>query len=100
MAGKLAILWELGPLAKLNKFQVESSELQSAILSEDEHNQLKIAYNLIVDNKRFADATAMYSISAFYTAGSPPPPLPPPAFSPSDPNPSPFKPHPERIAQH
>lgn len=44
------------------KFQVESSEVQSAILSEDQHNQLKIAYNLIVDNKRFADATAMYRL--------------------------------------
>ncbi|KAK4296747.1 hypothetical protein Pmani_030786 [Petrolisthes manimaculis] len=42
------------------KFQVESSEVQSAILSEDQHNQLKIAYNLIVDNKRL-HATAMYS---------------------------------------
>lgn len=42
------------------KFQVDSAEVQSAILSEDQHNQLKIAYNLIVDNKRFADANAMY----------------------------------------
>lgn len=47
----------------LQKFQVESSEVQSAILSEDQHNQLKIAYNLIVDNKRFADATAMYRLA-------------------------------------
>nr|XP_053629506.1 5'-AMP-activated protein kinase catalytic subunit alpha-2-like [Cherax quadricarinatus]QPF20893.1 AMP-activated protein kinase subunit alpha [Cherax quadricarinatus] len=82
------------------KFQVETNEVQNAILSEDPHNQLKIAYNLIVDNKRFADANAMYSISAFYTGGSPPPAPPTPSFSPSDPNPSPFKPHPERIAPH
>nr|AZZ65890.1 AMP-activated protein kinase alpha subunit [Gecarcinus lateralis] len=82
------------------KFQVDSAEVQSAILSEDQHNQLKIAYNLIVDNKRFADANAMYSISAFYSGASPPPALPTPAFSPSDSSPSPFKPHPERIAPH
>lgn len=80
------------------KFQVETSEVQSAILSEDPHNQLKIAYNLIVDNKRFADANALYSISAFYSAGSPPPAPPTPTFSP-DASPSPFKPHPERIAR-
>lgn len=47
-------------LVILQKFQVDSAEVQSAILSEDQHNQLKIAYNLIVDNKRFADANAMY----------------------------------------
>ncbi|KAK4311870.1 hypothetical protein Pmani_016654 [Petrolisthes manimaculis] len=53
--------------------------------------------NIMVDGE-FASCMLDLSISAFYTAGSPPPPLPPPAFSPSDPNPSPFKPHPERIA--
>ncbi|XP_066964115.1 5'-AMP-activated protein kinase catalytic subunit alpha-2 isoform X1 [Macrobrachium rosenbergii] len=112
------------------KFQVETSEVQDALLSEDPHNQLKIAYNLIVDNKRFADANALYSktginqlwqatemtflgeiysttrkakqnsISAFYSAGSPPPNNPPtPAFSPLDSSPSSCKPHPERIAR-
>ncbi|XP_037775905.1 5'-AMP-activated protein kinase catalytic subunit alpha-2-like isoform X1 [Penaeus monodon] len=44
-----------------DKFQVSASEVQNALLSEDQHNQLKIAYNLIVDNKRFADANALYS---------------------------------------
>ncbi|XP_068238962.1 5'-AMP-activated protein kinase catalytic subunit alpha-2 isoform X2 [Palaemon carinicauda] len=82
------------------KFQVETSEVQDAILTEDPHNQLKIAYNLIVDNKRFADANALYSISAFYSAGSPPPNNPPtPVFSPMDSSPSSCKPHPERIAR-
>ncbi|KAG7174330.1 5'-AMP-activated protein kinase catalytic subunit alpha-2-like, partial [Homarus americanus] len=68
-------------LHMLMKFQVDISEVQSAILSEDAHNQLKIAYNLIVDNKRFADANALYSISAFYMGSSPPPAPPAPSFT-------------------
>ena len=44
----------------MQKFQVDQTEVQTAILSEEPQNQLKIAYNLIVDNKRFADANAMY----------------------------------------
>ncbi|MCL4126527.1 UNVERIFIED_CONTAM: hypothetical protein GTU68_010785 [Idotea baltica] len=77
------------------KLQVEADEVKSALISEDPHNQLAIAYHLIVDNKRFVDVNTMYSIRDFYNPGSPPPTAPP-SFSPSDP--SPIKPHPERIA--
>lgn len=87
------------------------------MLSGDPHDQLAIAYHLIVDNKRIADETAkaelrgnwasrtcdsrlMYCLEFFsldfYIAGSPPPA----AFSPGDMSPTPFmKPHPERIAR-
>lgn len=34
--------------------------MQSALHSEDPHNQLAIAYHLIVDNKRFVDINTMY----------------------------------------
>ena len=70
--------------------------MKGALLSEDPHNQLAIAYHLIVDNKRFQDANNMYSIKDFYNPSSPPPVAPPP-FSPPDQ--SPIKPHPERIAR-
>ncbi|CAL4077167.1 unnamed protein product, partial [Meganyctiphanes norvegica] len=80
------------------KFQVDASEIQSALLSEDPHNQLAIAYHLIVDNKRFADINTMYSIRDFYSGTSPPPAPVTPVYTPQVDAPSPIKPHPERIA--
>lgn len=47
--------------------------MHSALLSGDPHNQLAIAYNLIVDNKRIEDETSKLDIKDFYVASSPPP---------------------------
>ena len=33
------------------KFGVEESEIHSALLSDDPHNALVIAYNLVIDNR-------------------------------------------------
>ncbi len=48
--------------------------MHSALLSGDPHDQLGIAYHLIVDNKRIEDETAKLDIKDFYVASSPPPP--------------------------
>ena len=42
-------------------------------MSGDPHDQLGIAYHLIVDNKRIEDETAKLDIKDFYVASSPPP---------------------------
>lgn len=76
-----------------DKFGVKDSEVHGALLSGDPHDQLAIAYHLIIDNKRFADEAARAEIKDFYVAASPPPMK----FSPSD-KAEPFRPHPERIA--
>jgi len=77
------------------KFGVREQEVHSALLSGDPHDQLAIAYHLIVDNKRIADEAAKAELRDFYVAGSPPPV----AFvTPGDMSPTPIKPHPERIA--
>lgn len=47
--------------------------MHSALLSGDPHDQLGIAYHLIVDNKRIEDETAKLDIKDFYVASSPPP---------------------------
>ena len=47
--------------------------MHSALLSGDPHDQLSIAYNLIVDNKRIEDETSKLDIKDFYVASSPPP---------------------------
>lgn len=75
-----------------DKFGVRDSEVHSALLSGDPHDQLAIAYHLIIDNKRFADEAAKAEIKDFYVAASPPPVN----FSPSEKNDG-FRPHPERI---
>lgn len=75
------------------KFNVKESEVYQALMSQDPHDQLAIAYHLIIDNKRIADEAAKFEIRDFYLAGSPPPVL-------SDLSPSPVRPHPERIAPH
>ncbi|XP_066581707.1 5'-AMP-activated protein kinase catalytic subunit alpha-2 [Prorops nasuta] len=77
------------------KFNVKEAEVHSALLGGDPHDQLAIAYHLIIDNKRIADEAAKAELKDFYVASSPPPM----AFSPNDAsNSSPLKPHPERIA--
>ncbi|XP_071438984.1 5'-AMP-activated protein kinase catalytic subunit alpha-2 [Hetaerina americana] len=77
-----------------DKFGVKEQEVHSALLSGDPHDQLAIAYHLVIDNKRIADEAAKAEIKDFYVASSPPPV----SFSPSELNPSPIRPHPERIA--
>jgi len=57
-----------------DKFQVQEREVNGALLSCDPHDQLAIAYNLIVDNKRIEDETSKLEIKDFYVASSPPPP--------------------------
>uniref|UniRef100_U5EXE8 non-specific serine/threonine protein kinase n=1 Tax=Corethrella appendiculata TaxID=1370023 RepID=U5EXE8_9DIPT len=57
-----------------DKFGVKESEVHMALLSGDPHDQLAIAYHLIIDNKRIADEAAKaVDIKDFYVAGSPPP---------------------------
>lgn len=46
--------------------------MHNALLSGDPHDQLAIAYNLIVDNKRIEDETSKLDIKDFYVASSPP----------------------------
>jgi len=60
------------------KFGVKESEVHNSLLSGDPHDQLAIAYHLIIDNKRFADdaATQISEINNFFVAGSPPPTIP------------------------
>lgn len=76
------------------KFGVKEHEVHNALLSGDPHDQLGIAYHLIIDNKRIADEAAKAELKDFYVASSPPPV----SFSPSELAPSPIRPHPERIA--
>nr|CAD7440573.1 unnamed protein product [Timema bartmani] len=76
------------------KFGVKEHEVHGALLSGDPHDQLAIAYHLIIDNKRIADEAAKAELKDFYVASSPPPV----SFSPNELNPSPIRPHPERIA--
>ncbi|XP_021967995.1 5'-AMP-activated protein kinase catalytic subunit alpha-2 isoform X2 [Folsomia candida] len=75
------------------KFGVSENEVHNALMSGDPHDQLSIAYHLIIDNRRIADEAAKAEIKDFYVASSPPPT----AF-PSDGIHSPIRPHPERIA--
>ncbi|KAH8379572.1 hypothetical protein KR009_005653 [Drosophila setifemur] len=58
------------------KFVVKEAEVHNSLLGGDPHDQLAIAYHLIIDNKRFADdaANQITEISNFFVAGSPPPP--------------------------
>lgn len=56
-----------------SKFGVKEAEVHNALLSGDPHDQLAIAYHLIIDNQRFADEAAKTEISNFFVAGSPPP---------------------------
>ncbi|CAL8149388.1 unnamed protein product [Orchesella dallaii] len=75
------------------KFGVKDVEVQNALSSGDPHDQLGIAYHLIIDNRRIADEAAKAELKDFYVACSPPP-----AAFPADGTHSPVRPHPERIA--
>ena len=79
------------------KFGVKEMEVHNALLSGDPHDQLAIAYHLIIDNRRM-DEAAKAEIKDFYVASSPPPApiiVPQPVHHQSS---DPSKPHPERIA--
>ncbi|KAI0988813.1 hypothetical protein GJ496_002846 [Pomphorhynchus laevis] len=54
------------------KFDVPESEIHEALLKQDSHNQLVIAYNLITDNKRIWSEAQKIEITDFYFASSPP----------------------------
>ncbi|XP_053617097.1 5'-AMP-activated protein kinase catalytic subunit alpha-2 [Plodia interpunctella] len=56
-----------------DKFGVKEHEVHNALLSGDPHDQLAIAYHLIIDNKRIADEAAKAEIKDFYVASSSPP---------------------------
>lgn len=73
------------------KFSVAQQEVHGALLSGNPHDQLAIAYNLVVDNKRIEDETAKLEIKDFYVASSPPP------LSSSLESPSRGHVHPERV---
>ncbi|XP_077980934.1 5'-AMP-activated protein kinase catalytic subunit alpha-2-like [Glandiceps talaboti] len=80
------------------KFGVRECEVQSAILAGDPHDQLRIAYHLIIDNQRIMDEAVKSQIKDFYLASSPPHEQP--AYFTADRAatvPSPVKPHPERM---
>ncbi|KAI1719989.1 protein kinase domain-containing protein [Ditylenchus destructor] len=49
------------------RYNVAENDVTSALLSDDPHHHLSIAYNLIVDNKRIADETAKCAMEEFYT---------------------------------
>lgn len=76
------------------KFNVRAVEVHQSLLSGDIHDQLAIAYHLIIDNKRIADEAAKAELKDFYVAaGSPPSASPHISESPNT-----LRPHPERIA--
>ncbi|KPJ14791.1 5'-AMP-activated protein kinase catalytic subunit alpha-2 [Papilio machaon] len=52
------------------KFGVKEQEVHTALLSGNQHDQLAIAYHLIIDNKRIADEAAKAEIKDFYIAGT------------------------------
>jgi len=86
------------------KFGVTETEVQDALLINDRHDQLVIAYHLIIDNKRIWNEARKVEIADFFAASSPPhtPFLSMTANSASGGAPSPFKsspvrPHPEKM---
>jgi hypothetical protein len=79
------------------KFGVEESEIHSALLSDDPHNALVIAYNLVIDNRRIESAKEKdkekEDLKLFYSSavgGGSSTPAPAEGLG--------HKPHPERIA--
>jgi len=77
-----------------SKFGVEEEEIHSALLSDDPHNQLAIAYHLVIDNKRIEIAKEEFKEAFQGSLGT----TPPQGGAPDEPAQSPQKPHPERIA--
>jgi len=74
------------------KFGVEESEIHAALLSDDPHHQLVIAYNLVIDNRRIESAKEKEDFKEFYASKSGGE-----ALGPAHEGTAP-KPHPERIA--
>ncbi|UJR24797.1 hypothetical protein I4U23_006172 [Adineta vaga] len=54
------------------KFGVTEAEVQDALLINDRHDQLVIAYHLIIDNKRIWNEARKVEIADFFVASSPP----------------------------
>ncbi|XP_061191397.1 5'-AMP-activated protein kinase catalytic subunit alpha-2-like isoform X9 [Saccostrea echinata] len=89
------------------KFGVTEYEVQRALLSNDPHDQLNIAYHLIVDNRRLAGEVTDVELHEFYLASSPPPDsflLAKQSHILGTPTPqehatSPMRPHPERMPE-
>lgn len=89
------------------KFGVEEYEVHRAMLGGDPHDQLNIAYHLILDNKRIMDETSDAEMKEFYLASSPPAdsfllsryPHLSVGSPPQDQASSPLRPHPERMPE-
>ncbi|CAF3185204.1 unnamed protein product [Rotaria socialis] len=54
------------------KFGVTETEVQDALMINDRHDQLVIAYHLIIDNKRIWNEARKVEIADFFAASSPP----------------------------
>lgn len=54
------------------KFTVDESTVQDALLEADPHDEYVIAYHLIIDNKRITEAQNRVQINDFFVASSPP----------------------------
>jgi len=81
------------------KCKVSDEEVHRALLSGDPQDQLVIAYNLVIDNKRIADETAKLHIQDFYLASSPPSESFMVKYQGHYAPSSPLKPHPERMPE-
>ncbi|CAF4517643.1 unnamed protein product, partial [Rotaria sp. Silwood2] len=86
------------------KFGVNEAEVQEALLINDRHDQLVIAYHLIIDNKRIWNEARKVEIADFFSASSPPhsaflsmTPNSSSARAPSPFKSSPIRPHPEKM---
>lgn len=56
-----------------DKFGVNEQDVHDAIMAGDPHDQLNIAYHLIMDNKRIEEEASKLDNGDFYLASSPPP---------------------------
>ncbi|CAF1335564.1 unnamed protein product, partial [Didymodactylos carnosus] len=54
------------------KFGVTESEMEDALMTSDRHDQLVIAYRLIIDNKRIWNEARKAEIADFFASSSPP----------------------------
>lgn len=89
-----------------DKFEVDEQEVWHSVLGGDPHDQLQIAYHLIIDNKRIANEAAKLNVQDFFVAASPPltPSMhrkemfPNPKGAIHDGSPNTTRAHPERLA--
>ncbi|XP_074640983.1 5'-AMP-activated protein kinase catalytic subunit alpha-2-like isoform X2 [Tubulanus polymorphus] len=77
------------------KFSVDNNEVHHALLSGDPHDQLAIAYHLIIDNRRIESEAAKMDVPDFFYASSPPVHE---SFITARPI-TPLRPHPERMPE-